>query len=92
METANFGKTNYHVSIMKLVMTDHQKQTVFLHQLPLFQAPLDRFFSSYLMLRILVIFLGYQLQHELPQTRCVYWCILVKTKNFNMPNPTIKYS
>ena len=44
METANFGKTNYHVSIMKLVMTDHQKQTVFLHQLPLFQAPLDRFF------------------------------------------------
>ena len=59
--------------MIKPVKMSHQKQTVdfsliFLHQSPLFQAPLDRFFSSYLMLRIIVTFLAHQVQHEVTQT------------------------
>ena len=64
----NFAKQVYHLSMMKPVITAHWKQTIdfsviFLHQSPLFQVPLDRFFYSYLILRILATFLGYQLQH-----------------------------
>ena len=61
--------------MMKPVITAHQKQTVefllifYINRQPLFQALLDRFFSSYLMLCILVNFLGHQLQNELPQTQ-----------------------
>ena len=60
--------------MMKSVSTTHQKQTVdflfiFLHQSLLFQAPLDRFFSSYSMLGILVNFLGHPRQCELPKTQ-----------------------
>ena len=59
---------------MKPVITTHQEQTadfssVILNQSPLFQAPLDQFFSSYLILGILATFLSHQLQHELPQTQ-----------------------
>ena len=83
-------KQNYHDSMMKPVITAHQKQTVdfpfiFSHQSPLSQAPLDRFFSSYWMLLILVNFLGHQLQYEQPQTQGV----LVNTENFNTAKATI---
>ena len=67
--------------MMKPVITTYQKQTIdfsgiFSHQSSLFQTPLGRFFSSYLMLRILVTILSDQLQHELPQTQglLVYLC------------------
>ena len=46
-----------------------------------FQAPLDHFFSSYLMFRILVTFLGHQLQHELPQTQGL-WVYLSSYEKF----------
>ena len=68
MERQILIKQIYQFSMMKPATTAHQKQTVdlpfiFSHQSPFFQASLHRDFSSYLMLRILVTFLGYQLQH-----------------------------
>ena len=46
---SNLVKQVYHGSVIKPVIAAHQKQTVdfsfiFLHQSPLFQAPLDRVF------------------------------------------------
>ena len=71
-------------------ITVHQKEIINfsfdLHQSLLFQGLLDHFFS-YLMLCILVTFLGHKLQHELPQTQGLL--VYLNTKNFNMPKPRI---
>ena len=93
----NFAKQVYHFSMMKPVITAHRKQTInfsviFLHQSPLFQVPLDGFFSSYLVYSVFlqpswaINFSINCLKHR------VCWCILVNTKNCNMPKPTIKCS
>ena len=55
----------------------------FLHQSPLFHAPLDRFFSSYLMFSMLVNLLDHQRQHELPQTQDLLVCLI----NFSHQSP-----
>ena len=60
--------------MIKQVITAHQKQTadfslIFCTSIASFSRPSGSIFSSYLMLRILVNFLGHQLQHELPQTQ-----------------------
>ena len=69
---SNLVKQVYHGSAIKPVIAAHQKQTVdfsfiFYINRPFFKPLWIEFFSSYLMLRILLNF--HQLQYQLPKTQ-----------------------
>ena len=74
METSNFGKTSLSCQYDETSHNDPSKTNGwsfigFLYQLLLSQDALGKFFSSYLILSIIVTFMEHQIQQKLTQTQ-----------------------